>query len=81
MIIDKALSKRLKKLLPKNYRQIIVDRLKQKGTTYHPNTIRNVLNGSPNLEVAEAIVELCNEKRKSLSRFNRRAHAILETAA
>lgn len=77
MIIDKALRRRIKKLLPKNYRKTIVERLKEQGKLYHPNTIRNVLNGSPNLEVALEILKLYNEEKKSLQRFKARAGAIV----
>lgn len=81
MIIDNAQRKRIQKLLPKNYRKTVIDRLKAKGKTYHPNTVRNVLFGSPNLEVAEEILRLCNEQQKSLKRFKRFADAIVDKAA
>lgn len=81
MIIDKALSRRMKKLLPKNYRKLIVERLKTKGKDYHPNTIRNVLNGSPNMEVAQELVQLLEEQKESLNRFHRHANAIVAEPA
>ncbi len=81
MIIDKALKRRIQKLLPKNYRKIIVERFAERGKTYHPNTIRNVLNGSPNLEVAEEIIRLCEEQQDTLEKFRRHAKAIVAEAA
>lgn len=81
MIIDSALKRRIKIFLPKNYRKIIVQRLLEKGKTYHPNTIRNVLNGSPNLEVAQEILEVCREQRSVLKKFRRHARASVATAA
>lgn len=81
MIIDSALRRRIKKLLPKNYRKVIVDRLLVKGRKYHANTIGNVLNGSPNLEVAEEILRLYHEELKSLQKFKARAGAIVAEAA
>lgn len=64
MIITKALSVRMKKALPKNYRQQIVDRLKLKGKECHPNTVSNVLNGSNNADVALELLNLYNEHRE-----------------
>lgn len=81
MIIDSALRKRIKKLLPKNYRKTIVERLAAKGQIYHPNTIRNVLHGSPNMQVAEEILQLCNEQKQAFKKFKSRADAIVAEAA
>jgi len=69
MIINNALRRRIKKFLPKNYRKIVVDRLKTQGKDYHRNTIRNVLNGSPNMEVALEIVKLYHEHKKAFEDF------------
>ncbi len=81
MIIDKALSRRMKKLLPKNYRKLICERLAAKGKVYHPNTIRNVLNGSPNLEVAQELVELLREQKETWENFRKHADTIVGEAA
>lgn len=81
MIIDKALRKRIKKLLPKDYRRIILERLKEQGKVYHRNTITNVLNGSPNLEVAQEILKLYNEEKKRFEKFRAHADAIVGEAA
>jgi len=77
MIINNALRKRIEKVLPKNYRKTIVDRLKERGKDIHPNTVYNVLNGSPNNEVALEILKLYNEQKKIVDK----AHAIVEQAA
>ncbi|MBA4056649.1 MAG: hypothetical protein C0490_18185 [Marivirga sp.] len=55
---NNALRKRLEILLPNDYRQVIVDRLKDRGIKVHPNTVGNVLNGSNNTEVALEILKL-----------------------
>lgn len=81
MIIDKALRRRMKKLLPKNYRKLIVERLAAKGKVYHPNTVRNVLHGSPNLEVAQELLALLEEQQKSVEKFRAHADAIVGEAA
>jgi hypothetical protein len=81
MIIDKALRRRMKKLLPKNYRQLVVERLKEKGRVYHPNTVRNVLNGSPNMEVAQELLDLLKEQQDSVNSFRKHADAIVGEAA
>lgn len=78
MIINNALRKRLEKLLPKNYRRLVVDRLKEKGVTIHPNTVRNVLHGSNNLAVAVEILKLYNEQKALKRRF---VSASLQAAA
>ncbi len=76
MIINTAFRKRIQKLLPKNYRQVIVDRLKERGITVHDNTVYNVLHGSENDEVALEILKLHNE-RKALQK--QLAEAMIES--
>jgi hypothetical protein len=77
MIINNALRKRIEKLLPKNYRKAIVDRLKVRGIEIHPNTVYNVLHGSENNEVALEILRLYNEEKK----LSDKAQAIVAAAA
>jgi hypothetical protein len=76
MKINTALRKRLEILLPKNYRQVIVDRLKENGITVHPNTVTNVLNGSDNVDVALELLKLGNEKKESQKQFDDLAEQI-----
>lgn len=78
MIINNALRKRLEKLLPKNYRQEVVDRMKKKGKTIHPNTVGNVLRGSYNPEVALEILKLHTAQKSLRRRFDK---ATLQSAA
>jgi hypothetical protein len=57
MIITKEIRKKLRPLLPVNYRKIVADRC-----DCHPNTVSNVLfNGTDNPEVALALLELGRE--------------------
>lgn len=67
MAINNALRKRLKILLPKNYRQTVVARLLERGIKVHSNTVYNVLHGSENPDVMLEIIKLCNEE-KSLNK-------------
>jgi IS30 family transposase len=77
MIINNALRKRIEKLLPKNYRKTIVDKLKERGIEIHPNTVYNVLHGSQNNEVSLEILRLYNEQKK----LSDKAQAIVAAAA
>lgn len=70
MKINKALRKRLEILLPNDYRQVVVDRLKERGITVHPNTVRNVLDGSNNPVVALELLKLGNEMKMSQKQFD-----------
>jgi len=65
MKIDNTLRKQLKSLLPKNYRQVIVERLEARKITVHPNTVKNVLDGNDNHEVAIELLKLGNEMKAS----------------
>lgn len=82
MLIKSTLRRRLVTFLPKNYRKIVVDRLFQQGIKVHPNTVSNVLEGrSENEAVAYELLQLYNERKKSIGRFRRAAGAILPQAA
>lgn len=85
MIINKALRKQLTKVLPKNYRLVIVERLKQRGLAVHPNTVSNVLRGSKNNAVALELLKLYNEEKKAASQIENQlenlADAIVGKAA
>ena len=81
MLIKAPLRRELEKLLPKNYRQVVVDRLKAKKKTVHPNTVYNVLHGSQNDEVALEIIKLYNEKKEESRVHQRIADAIVADAA
>lgn len=70
MKINNALRKTIEPLLPNDYRQVIVDRLKKKNISVHPNTVKNVLDGSENPTVALEILKLANEMRESQKQFN-----------
>lgn len=72
MVITDKIRKKLTSLLPPNYRQIIAER---EGC--HPNTVYNVLhNGSDNLDVALALLELGQEqKSKSQDREKKKQTA------
>jgi len=71
MKINIALRKRLENLLPHDYRQVIVDRLKARNITVHPNTVTNALmNGSENAQVVLEILKLGNEMKASQKQFN-----------
>jgi len=68
------ISKRTRKelidfLLPRDYCRQIVARLAEKGVTVHPNTVRNVLNGSKNPTVALELVKLGNEMKARQRQF------------
>lgn len=64
MLTTKQLQKKLKSLLPSDYRKQVVDRLREKGIEVHPNTVYNVLHGKhTNIEVANEIVELATEQQ------------------
>jgi len=65
MIITSAQKEQLESLLPKDYRQIIVKRLKKKHINVHPNTVSNALNGSDNETVAAEIIKLYLEIKAS----------------
>jgi len=79
MVINAALRKRLEKLLPKNYRQEVVDRMKTRyGKDIHPNTVYNTLHGSKNPEVALEILKLYNEQKSLADQLDK---AMIESAA
>lgn len=78
MIINNALRKRLNKLLPKNYRKVVVERLKARGKTVHPNTVANVLNGNENNEVALEILKLYNEIKNPSNELSSKLHGLAE---
>ena len=58
MKINAALRKKLTRLLPKDYRKTIVDRLAERNISVHPNTVSNTLNGRPGSENDDVINEL-----------------------
>lgn len=78
MIRNKAQRKRIKTLLPWNYRTIIVDRLAEQGIKVHPNTVSNVLKGSDNKVVETALLRLYYERKKEQESLDK---TILDTAA
>lgn len=65
MIITSAQKEQLKSLLPKDYKLVVVRRLKKKRIHVHPNTVQNALNGSNNATVAEEIIKLAMEIKAS----------------
>jgi len=69
MKITNALRKRLEILLPHEYRGIVVERLKARGISIHPNTVYNVLHGSDNTEVAVELMKLAREQKSSQKQF------------
>jgi hypothetical protein len=71
MKINDTLRKRLKPLLPSNYRQVVVERLKNRGITVHPNTVQNALAGKgENPAVVLELLKLGNEMKQSQQQFD-----------
>jgi hypothetical protein len=69
MIINNNIREKIKPYLPFNYRSIVVERLKDKNVSVHPNTVSNVLNGSYNIIVAIEILQLYKEIRHQALRI------------
>jgi len=77
MQINITLRRQLTKLLPKNYRAIVVARLAAQGKHYHPNTVGNVLKGSVNKEIALELLALAKEESESQKKADELIKAML----
>lgn len=65
MKITKAIRKEIAPFLPLKYRMIVVERLKAKGITVHPNTVSNVYKqGTDNPPVAGELIALALENKQ-----------------
>lgn len=75
MIITKEIRRKLRPLLPSNYRQIVAERC-----GCHPNTVSNALNhGADNPQVVLALLELAQEtsvQREEENEVREKARAI-----
>jgi hypothetical protein len=71
MIINNNIREKIRPYLPWNYRSIVVERLKDKNVSVHPNTVSNVFNGSHNIIVAIEILQLYKETRHQALRIRR----------
>jgi hypothetical protein len=71
MKINRTLRKELIPLLPKEYRKIIVNRLRAKGKKVHPNTVSNaLLRGTENDTVVNEILLLANEEKENKNQLH-----------
>jgi NADPH-dependent 2,4-dienoyl-CoA reductase/sulfur reductase-like enzyme len=81
MRITTAQRQLMKTFLPINYRQVVVARLKKRGITVHPNTVRNVLHGSENLAVAQELKKLADEREAAQNDFDKSIRQLSKEAA
>jgi hypothetical protein len=74
MVINIATREKLLKILPKNYRMLVAERV-----GCHPNTVSNVLlNGHKNLAVYTALLELAKETKDADDKLKAKADKILQ---
>lgn len=65
MKITKAIHKEIRPFLPRNYRHVVVERLREKGISVHINTVANVLrHGTENKVVAAELIALAAEYKQ-----------------